>query len=99
MSTLDNISSVDMLECLITKDPRWSWILEEWEASSDEKLLTLSETVHRFRENFVKETANLVSKVLGDVEGPADVKKYKSVPQLKALIPVNRSRSQTVVSS
>ena len=75
MSTLDNISSVDMLECLITKDPRW--ILEEWEASSDEKLLTLSETVHRFRENFVKETANLVSKVPGDIEGPDDVKKYK----------------------
>ena len=33
--------------------------------------------VHRFRENFVKETANLVSKVLGDIEGPDDVKKYK----------------------
>ena len=49
MSTLDNISSVDMLECLITKDPRWCWILEEWEASSDEQLLALSETVHRFR--------------------------------------------------
>ena len=41
MSTLDNISSVDMFESLITKDPRWGWILEEWEASSDEKLLTL----------------------------------------------------------
>eukprot|EP01045_Picozoa_sp_COSAG04_P041895 COSAG04_NODE_12965_length_626_cov_0.700190_1_plen_123_part_00 len=76
MSTLDNISSVDMLECLITKDPRWCWILDEWEASSDDKLLTLSETVHRFRENFVKETANLVSKALGDIEGPNDVKKY-----------------------
>ena len=77
MSTLDNISSVDMLEALITKDPRWCWILEDWEASSDEQLLTLSETVHRFRENFVKETANLVSKVLGGIESPADVKKYK----------------------
>ena len=76
MSALDNISSVDMLECLITKDPRWCWILEEWEASSDDKLLSLSETVHRFRENFVKETANLVSKALGDIEGPNDVKKY-----------------------
>jgi hypothetical protein len=29
------------------------------------------------RENFVKETANLVSKVLDDIEGPDDVKKYK----------------------
>ena len=76
MSTLDNISSVDMFESLITKDPRWSWILEEWEASSDQKLLTLSETVHRFRENFVKETANLISKLLGDIESPDDVKKY-----------------------
>eukprot|EP01043_Picozoa_sp_COSAG02_P000430 COSAG02_NODE_7_length_64539_cov_120.393482_63_plen_191_part_00 len=53
MSTLDNISSVDMLESLITKDPRWTWILQEWEDSSDEKLLTLSETVHRFREMFI----------------------------------------------
>ena len=77
MSTLDNISSVDMLEALITKDPRWCWILEEWTASSDEQLVQLSKTVHRFRENFVKETANLVSKVLGDIEGPEDVKKYK----------------------
>lgn len=76
MSTLDNISSVDMFESLITKDPRWSWIVEEWEASSDEKLLTLSETVHRFRENFVKETANLITKLLGDIESPDDVKKY-----------------------
>ena len=51
----------------------------EWEASSDEKLLSLSKTVHRFCENFVKETTNLdlVSKVLGDIEGPDDVKKYK----------------------
>ena len=76
MSTLDNISSVDLFESLITKDPRWSWILEEWEASSDEQLLTLSETVHRFRENFVKVTAGLVSKLLGDIKGPDDIKKY-----------------------
>eukprot|EP01043_Picozoa_sp_COSAG02_P038385 COSAG02_NODE_2955_length_7670_cov_23.923656_2_plen_95_part_00 len=76
MSTLDNISSVDLFESLITKDPRWSWILEEWEASSDEQLLTLSDTVHRFRENFVKETAGLVSKLLGDIKGPDDIKKY-----------------------
>eukprot|EP01046_Picozoa_sp_COSAG06_P080266 COSAG06_NODE_27583_length_590_cov_1.050916_1_plen_96_part_01 len=68
-----------MLEALITKDSRWCWILEEWEASSDEELLTLSETVHRFRENFVRETASLVSKVLGDIEGPDDVKKYKDI--------------------
>ena len=46
MSTLDNISSVDMLESLITNDPRWSWILEEWESSSNKELVSLSETVH-----------------------------------------------------
>jgi hypothetical protein len=42
-----------MLEALITKDPRWCWILEEWETSSNKELVSLSETVHRFRENFV----------------------------------------------
>ena len=41
MSALDKLSSVDMLEALITQDPRWCWILDEWEASSDEKLLSL----------------------------------------------------------
>lgn len=76
MSTLDNISSVDMFESLITNDPRWSWILDEWEVSTDEKLLSLAETVRRFRENFVKETANLISKLLGDIESPEDVRKY-----------------------
>eukprot|EP01043_Picozoa_sp_COSAG02_P027438 COSAG02_NODE_1620_length_11617_cov_3.185275_1_plen_95_part_00 len=76
MSTLGNISSVDMLECLITKDPRWSWVLDTWEESDDEQLLNLAETVHRFRANFVKETAGLVSKLLGDIKGPDDVKKY-----------------------
>ena len=35
MSALDNISSVDMLECLITKDPRWCWILEEGGENQD----------------------------------------------------------------
>eukprot|EP01043_Picozoa_sp_COSAG02_P077947 COSAG02_NODE_17315_length_1012_cov_3.140197_1_plen_80_part_10 len=27
MSTLDNISSLNMLECLITNDPRWSYVV------------------------------------------------------------------------
>ena len=75
MSALDKISSVDMLERLITNDRRWTWILDEWEASSDETLLSLAETVRRFRANFVTETATLVSKLLGDISGPEDVKR------------------------
>ena len=38
-SILDDISSVNMLESLITRDSRWEWILDEWESSSDEQLL------------------------------------------------------------
>ena len=34
-SVLDNISSVNLLESLITNDARWSWILDEWKASND----------------------------------------------------------------
>ena len=77
-SALDDISSVEMLESLITNDPRWAWILGAWEASADEEQVALARTVHRFRGNFVKETAGLVLKVLGDIQGPDDVKKYTS---------------------
>ena len=77
-SALDDISSVEMLESLITNDPRWAWILGAWEASADEEQVALARTVHRFRGNFVKETAGLVLKLLGDIQGPDDVKKYTS---------------------
>ena len=70
-SALDDISSVEMLESLITNDPRWAWILGAWEASADEEQVALARTVHRFRGNFVKETAGLVLKVLGDIQGPS----------------------------
>ena len=63
-SALDDISSVEMLESLITNDPRWAWILGAWEASADEEQVALARTVHRFRGNFVKETAGLVLKLL-----------------------------------
>ena len=77
-SALDDISSVEMLESLITNDPRWAWILGAWEASADEEQVALARTVHRFRGNFVKETAGLVLKLLGDIQGPDDVKNYTS---------------------
>ena len=44
-----------------------TWILDEWEASDDETFLSLAETVRRFRQNFVKETATLISKLLGNI--------------------------------
>jgi len=77
-SALDDISSVEMLESLITNDPRWAWILGAWEASADDEQVALARTVHRFRSNFVKETAGLVLKLLGDIQGPDDVKNYTS---------------------
>ena len=76
-SVLDNISSVNLLESLITNDARWSWILDEWKASNDATQRDLAKRVDRFRENFVSETAGLIAKLLGDIEGPDDVKKYK----------------------
>eukprot|EP01046_Picozoa_sp_COSAG06_P118386 COSAG06_NODE_65550_length_256_cov_1.687898_1_plen_47_part_10 len=45
-SALDDISSVEMLESLITNDPRWAWILGAWEASADEEQVALARTVH-----------------------------------------------------
>ena len=47
-SILDDISSVNMLESLITRDSRWEWILDEWESSDDEQLLGVAATVRRF---------------------------------------------------
>lgn len=74
MSALDKISSVDLFEALITNDPRWTWILDDWEASCDENMLNLAQTVHRFRANFTEEMAGLISKLLGDIKGPGDMK-------------------------
>lgn len=75
-SVLDNISSVNLLESLITNDARWSWILDEWKASNDAVFdatqRDLAKRVNRFRENFVSETPGLVAKLLGDIEGPDD---------------------------
>ena len=51
-SALDNISSVNLLESLITNDARWSWILDEWKASNDATQRDLAKRVERFRENF-----------------------------------------------
>lgn len=76
-SVLDNISSVTLLESLITNDARWSWILDEWKASNNTTQRDLVKRVERFRESFVSETAGLIAKLLGDIEGPDDVKKYK----------------------
>ena len=76
-SVLDNISSVNLLESLITNDARWSWILDEWKASNDTTQRDLAKRVDRFRESFVSETAGLIAKLLGDIEGPDDVKRYK----------------------
>eukprot|EP01046_Picozoa_sp_COSAG06_P037937 COSAG06_NODE_4329_length_4361_cov_5.874472_3_plen_118_part_00 len=81
-STLDDISSVEMLESLITNDPRWAWILGAWEASADDEQVALARTVHRFRSNFVKETVGLVLKLLGDIQGPDDVKNYTSIAEI-----------------
>ena len=67
-SILDDISSVNMLESLITRDSRWEWILDEWESSDDEQLLGVSATVHRFRASFVKETGGMLAKLLGDID-------------------------------
>ena len=73
-SALDDISSVEMLESLITNDPRWAWILGAWEASADDEQVALARTVHRFRSNFVKETAGLVLKLLGDIHASVFVR-------------------------
>ena len=62
-SILDDISSVNMLESLITRDPRWEWILDEWESSSDEQLLGVVATVRRFRASFVKESGGMLAKL------------------------------------
>ena len=60
-SVLDNISSVNLLECLITNDTRWSWILDEWKASNDATQRDLAKRVDRFRESFMSETAGLIA--------------------------------------
>ena len=76
-SILDSISSVDLLEALITNDTRWSWVLDDWKVSSSATQRDLAKRVERFRENFVNETAKIIAKLMGDIEGPDDVKKYK----------------------
>jgi hypothetical protein len=58
-SALDNISSVNMLEMLITKDPRWSWIVGAWEQSEDESQRDLAKRVRAFRDDFLEKTAKL----------------------------------------
>ena len=76
-SILDSISSVDLLEALITNDTRWSWVLDDCKVSSSATQRDLAKRVERFRENFVNETAKIIAKLMGDIEGPDDVKKYK----------------------
>ncbi len=42
-SALDDISSVEMLESLITNDPRWAWILGAWEYRTDVHAVAVSQ--------------------------------------------------------
>eukprot|EP01043_Picozoa_sp_COSAG02_P024242 COSAG02_NODE_1320_length_13269_cov_11.420058_4_plen_232_part_00 len=62
-SALDNISSVNMLEMLITQDPRWSWIVGAWEQSEDESHRDLAKRVKAFRADFLEKTAKLTLQV------------------------------------
>jgi len=87
-SALDNISSVNMLEMLITKDPRWSWVVGAWEKSEDETHRDLAKRVHAFRRDFLDKTAKLTLQVLGDISSPEDVAAYLAKAKAEGLTEV-----------
>jgi hypothetical protein len=87
-SALDNISSVNMLEMLITKDPRWSWIVGAWEQSEDASHRDLARRVRAFRDDFLEKTAKLTLQVLGDISSPEDVAAYLAKAEAEGLAEV-----------
>lgn len=84
-SILDDISSVQMLEMLITNDSRWSWVVTAWAKSSNAQQRDLAKRVRAFRADFLDKTAKLTLQLLGDISSPDDVQAYLAKAQADAV--------------